>query len=206
VLLEWFRQKRALNIPIQGPVLRQKAEEIALKLNTEFTPSNGWLDRFRKRAGLSYRTMSGKSKSVNEEDVGAWKTGELSSPLSKYHPKSVFNADECGLFFNLLPDKTYAFKGESCHGGKRSAVLVCANMDGSEKLPLQVIGKSEKPRCFKHVKSLPCTYRHNSIAWMTCALFVEFLTCLKRRMAAKNRKILPFVEQCAAHTKDTSKL
>jgi hypothetical protein len=41
VLLEWFRQKLPLNIPSQGPVLRHKAEEIALKLNTEFTPLNG---------------------------------------------------------------------------------------------------------------------------------------------------------------------
>jgi hypothetical protein len=44
VLLEWFRQKLALNIPIQGPVLRQKAEEITSKLNMEVTPSNAWLD------------------------------------------------------------------------------------------------------------------------------------------------------------------
>jgi hypothetical protein len=210
VLLEWLTLKRALNIPIQGPVLRQKAEEIAQKLNTEFTHSNGWLDRLRKRAGLSYRTMSGESKSVYEEDAGAWKMGVLPSLLSEYHPKDVFNGDECELFSNLLPDKTYAFKGESCHGGKRSkdriTVLVCTNMDGSEKMPLLVNGKSEKLRCFKHVKPMPCTYRHNSSAWITSALFMEFLTCLERRMAAKNRKTLLFVGHCAEHPKDTSKL
>jgi hypothetical protein len=38
-------------------VLSQKAEEIALKLNIEFKPSNGWIDQFRKCVGLSYRTM-----------------------------------------------------------------------------------------------------------------------------------------------------
>jgi hypothetical protein len=27
---------------VPGPVLREKAEETAKKLNTEFTPSNGW--------------------------------------------------------------------------------------------------------------------------------------------------------------------
>jgi hypothetical protein len=61
-------------------------------------------------------------------------------------------------------------------------------MNGSEKVPLLVIRKSEKPRCFKHVKSLPCSYRHNS------ALLMEFLTCLERRMAAKFQKILLFVD------------
>jgi hypothetical protein len=57
VLLEWFRQKVPLDIPSQDPVLRHEAEEIALKLNIELTPLNGWLDRFRKGVGLSYRTM-----------------------------------------------------------------------------------------------------------------------------------------------------
>jgi hypothetical protein len=40
VLLEWFWQKLALYIPIQAPVLRQEAEEIALKLNI----SHLWMD------------------------------------------------------------------------------------------------------------------------------------------------------------------
>jgi hypothetical protein len=37
VLLEWFQQKWTLNIPIQGQMFKDKAEEIVLKLNTEFT-------------------------------------------------------------------------------------------------------------------------------------------------------------------------
>jgi hypothetical protein len=44
VLLLQFRQKWALSIPGQGPVLKQKAEETALKLHAEVTPSNGWHD------------------------------------------------------------------------------------------------------------------------------------------------------------------
>jgi hypothetical protein len=44
VLLKLIRQKLALYIPSQGPVFNQKAEEMILKLNIEFTPSNGELD------------------------------------------------------------------------------------------------------------------------------------------------------------------
>jgi hypothetical protein len=40
---------------------------------------------------------------------------------------------------------------------------------------------------------------------MTCALFKEFLTRLERTPAT-NQKILLFVDQCAAHPKDTNKL
>jgi hypothetical protein len=40
-------------------------------------------------------------------------------------------------------------------------------VDGSEKMPLLVIGKYEKPKCFKHAKFLPYTYRRNNSAQIT---------------------------------------
>jgi hypothetical protein len=60
----------------------------------------------------------------------------------------------------LLPDKTFEFKDVKCHGGKQSkdrlTVHVCANMSGTDKLPMFVIGKSKNPR-FKNVKSFAKT-------------------------------------------------
>jgi hypothetical protein len=53
VFLEWFRQEWAVNIPIPSQVLRAKTEELALKLNIEFTHSNEWDDQFRRLAGLN---------------------------------------------------------------------------------------------------------------------------------------------------------
>ena len=57
-----------------------------------------------------------------------------------YSPKDFYNADETGLFYKCTPDKTLAFKGERCSGGKlskeRITLLIGANMDGSDKLPL----------------------------------------------------------------------
>jgi hypothetical protein len=41
---------------------------------------------------------------------------EVCNSLTGYNPKTVLNKDECGLLFNLLLDKTYALKGESCQG------------------------------------------------------------------------------------------
>jgi hypothetical protein len=65
----------------------------------------------------------------------------------------IYNADETGLFFRLLPDKTFEFKDVKCHGGKQSkdrlTALVCANMSGTDKLPMFVIGKSQNPRFFQ---------------------------------------------------------
>ena len=43
-------------------------------------------------------------------------------------------------------------------------------MSGTEKLPLLVIGKSAKPRCFKNNKP-PVAYKANQKAWMTGIIF-----------------------------------
>ncbi|KAJ8889817.1 hypothetical protein PR048_009321, partial [Dryococelus australis] len=169
------KEKRALNIPIHGTVIRQKAEEIVFRLNIQFTASHG----FRKRAGIVYKTVCRESASVREETVGAWKIITLPPLLAEYKAQDVFNADECGLFINLLPDSTFAFKGDKWHGNKkkneRVTVFFCTTVDGYEKLPVLVKGKSQKRRCLKNVKSLPCVYKSNMSSWMTCKVFSEFL-------------------------------
>lgn len=66
------------------------------------------------------------------------------------------------------------FKDVNCHGGKKNkeiTAMVCANMSGTDKLPLLMIGRASNPRCFKHVKSLPVEYYSNNKAWMTRDLY-----------------------------------
>ena len=65
-------------------------------------------------------------------------------------------------------------------------MFACANMDGSEKHKLLVIGKSVKPYCFKNVKSLPCQYTANKKAWMTSILFEKELHLWDRELVKKN--------------------
>jgi hypothetical protein len=50
---------------VDGSTLKRKAEEIATKLNIDFRPSNGWIDRFKKCSGLVYRKVCGEANSVN---------------------------------------------------------------------------------------------------------------------------------------------
>lgn len=115
--------------------------------------------------------MSSESKSVDEETVKTWKNMSLKGHLEGYLAKDIFNADEIGLFYSVLPNKTMCFRGEHCHGGKlsknRITILFLTNADGSEKFPLFVIGKSKNPRCFKNIKTLPAVYEANKKSWMT---------------------------------------
>ena len=62
-----------------------------------------------------------------------------------YDPVNIFNCDETGLFYNLMPDRSLAVHRNDCRGGKKSkeryTVMFCANWDGSEKLKPVVIGE-----------------------------------------------------------------
>jgi hypothetical protein len=146
VLFTWYRQAQASNIPIDGTTLREKAKIIAAQLNIDnFSVSSGWVSRFKDRCGLVFKKLAGESAEVSVESTDAW-LESLPSLMGGYEPCDVYNADEMGLFFNMLPDKTLAYKGESCHGGKHSkdtlTVLLCINSDGSDKQVPIVIGKS----------------------------------------------------------------
>lgn len=49
-----------------------------------------------------------------------------------------------------------------------------ANMDGSEKSKLLVIGKSKRPRCLWNVL-VPLDWKANSSSWMTKVVFNKWL-------------------------------
>lgn len=202
-LFTWFNQVRQQNIPVSGILIKEKAKSYAEMLEiSDFTASDGWLSNFKKRHNLVFRKICGESASVDNGICDDWKV-KLQDLLCEYDPKNVFNADETGLFFKCLPDRTLTYKNEKCHGGKlskeRVTLLFAVNMDGSEKLKPLFIGKSAKPRCFKNVKSWPVTYRNNRKSWMTTELWNEWLETLNNDIQKQRRKIIIFVDNCTAH-------
>ena len=82
-----------------------------------------------------------------------------------------------------MPSKTLASAGEAQAPGfkkvkDRVSILACANASGSHKLPLLLIGKSQNPRCFKHVnmEKLPVTYRSQHNTWITATIFKDWFS------------------------------
>ena len=117
---------------------------------------------------MSFKTVSGESNALTDELVAPWEQTTLPTILSNYDLNQIYNVDEFGLFYRAQPNKSLHLKNENCVGGKHSKLhltgLTAANAVG-EKLPLFVIGKSKKPRCFKHIKHLPCRYRSQKKSW-----------------------------------------
>ncbi|XP_069131722.1 tigger transposable element-derived protein 4-like [Argopecten irradians] len=204
-LLKWFAHARDQNLPISGPMLKVKANELAARIGEpSFDCSTGWIDRFKDRHGICFKKICGEAKSVDKSsDAMVQWADDLHTLLSQYNHSDIFNADETGIFYRMLPDRTLDFKGTDCHGGKRSkerlTALVCANMTGTEKLPLFIIGKSAKPRCFKNVHTLPTEYTANRKAWMTSDIFREWIRKADRKFANQQRRIAMVIDNCPAH-------
>ncbi|UYV72296.1 hypothetical protein LAZ67_9002504 [Cordylochernes scorpioides] len=196
-------QARYKKIPVSGHLIRSKAEQFATEMGkTDFKASSGWLDGFKERNKISFKTICGESGAVNLQVAEQWKNN-LRELIQDKDARDVFNVDETGLFFKCTPDKTLAFKHEKCHGGKlskeRVTLLVGANMDGSEKLPLLMIGKAANPRCFKNVKTKPVDYANSARAWMTSYLFEKWLLNLDKKFTKEKLKVILFIDNCTAH-------
>ncbi|KRZ05533.1 Tigger transposable element-derived protein 6 [Trichinella zimbabwensis] len=132
-------------IPITGQLLQTKAIEIARQMGIkDFCASNGWLESFTRRYNIKFRMILGE---------GA---------------VDVFNADETGLYFKQLSQKSLTMPGEACKGGsfskERLTILFAANAAGKQLVPL-VIGKATYPRAFRHARvdmcKLPVTWKYN---------------------------------------------
>ena len=207
LIYKWFVQARAKNVPLSGPIIQEKALNIAEELHiSDFKASNGWLDSFKDRYGIGFYRVSGESADVDSEIADKFKE-RLPEITAKYDKKDIFNCDETRLFFRALPDKTLAFKGQQCKGGKlakeRLTVMLACSALG-EKLKPFVIGKAENPRCFKGIdkSKLPVKWAFNRKAWMTMDIFKDWVSDLNSQMRRSNRRILIFLDNATSHSHD----
>ena len=87
------------------------------------------------------------------------------------------------VFIFVLYPMVRCFFTNKLSGHKKAkehiTVLVCANMDASDKRPLLSIGKGNQP-LFRGVPTLPTPYTSSSNAWMTSSIFRKWLIDLNR--------------------------
>ncbi|GJR90625.1 CENP-B homolog protein 2-like protein [Tanacetum coccineum] len=204
-LYEWILQYQE-HVNMTGELIIEKAKKFMKDMypvdTPDFTFSIGWLGKFKARYGIKNFRRFGESGSVEMEGMED-KLKSIRDKVDQFEMKDIFNMDETGLFFRLQPDHSLAtmqLEGKK-QDKERLTVAICCNEDGSEKLPLWIIGKYAKPRCFKNVNlnSLNCEYRANKRAWMTGVLFEEYVRQLDKKMVG--RKILLIVDNCPAHPK-----
>ncbi|GFX17814.1 tigger transposable element-derived protein 1 [Trichonephila clavipes] len=171
-----------------------------------------WLTGFLKRNALHNIKITGESARTDE---GAAKVfpEELAKIIEDgdYSADQVFNADETGLSWKKLPNRTYIAKDEKTASGHKASkdrvtLLLCSNASGDRMLKPLLINKSRRPRALKgkDLKQLPVHWMANPKAWMTTAIFAEFFNnCFVPEVEAYMKeldfKVLLIVDNAASH-------
>lgn len=180
-LHDWFLKQRDRNCPVNGHIPRAKAKDLFKKIypnkeEKDFLASDGWFRNYKRRHGIRFLKVCGEILSSDTSTITPF-IHHLRSKMDemKLLPSQVYNADETGLFYKILPEKTYVAACEkSAPGSKikkeRVSILLCANADASNKITPLVIGKAAKPRCFVGFNN-PLDYDHSKAAWMTTHIF-----------------------------------
>jgi hypothetical protein len=140
-LLAWFKKTRMNNPEVakSGRVLLEKANNFGKELaHSEDSISAAWTDRWKTRHNIASKKMCGESAPVRDSELllHVWKAIKLRQIFDTFSPHDIYNADETGLFWKALPDRTLAFKNECVSNGKLSkesvTCLVCASVAGEK--------------------------------------------------------------------------
>ena len=145
-LKDWFTHVREKDARLNGPCLREKAEQLARKMGKpEFKATEGWCNRWIKRENIVFKTPKGKAGDADVSAVHSWLKEQWPILISEYSPSDVYNADESGLYYRALPKASYVFKNENARGCKIAkdgiTILCCVSMT-DEKENLLVMDKS----------------------------------------------------------------
>lgn len=228
-LMLWIEDQTQKRVPIDTSAITNKAlriyekivEQLPSSSSTEkkpnFLASHGWFERFKIRHSLHSLKLKGELASGDVDAAQEYPANfaEIINDNS-YTPDQVFNADESGLFWKKMPERTYVSKFYKSTSGHKAAkdritILFCSNASGDYIMKPLVINKSKMPRAFKgvNINNLPVYWRANKKAWLTAAMFTEwfhecFIPDAKKYLSSKGLpfKVLLLIDNAPGHPQD----
>ena len=113
VMIEWFRRQKSEGVDLSGRMMKFQAKLFheQLKLEHKCDYSDGWLNRFKKRHGISLQKC-GEKRSANHQDV----SHEFAEEFSKYATDEnlsleVYNTDENSMYWRCTTRKSLITDG-----------------------------------------------------------------------------------------------
>ncbi|CAG8629508.1 5750_t:CDS:1, partial [Scutellospora calospora] len=108
----WVEQVITNGFIISDSLIKEKDHQFAKELGIfeeSLGFSNGWVTKFKKRNGLRKTIMHGEAASAPLENLPMERI-KLQELLSQYNPDDIYNANETGLFYRLLPNQILSKK------------------------------------------------------------------------------------------------
>ncbi|RHY84746.1 hypothetical protein DYB35_009825, partial [Aphanomyces astaci] len=155
----WLINMRRQKLSIPPNVVRHEAKSIANSFDPplQFEASLGCLENYRRRSSVGITILHGEGGEVDKEDPELLAgLAVLSNIVATYPEHCVYNMDETELFYRTLPRKTLLAPDESpvsARGRKvpkdHVSLILCANSDGTHKIPITLVGKANEPLCVR---------------------------------------------------------
>ena len=222
ILQEWISQSLWNGIPITSPIIQDTAQAVWHRIPAEHREGNGsfsykWISNFLSKMDVNISVLdeelpkTPKVWTFEERDV-------LKAYFAKIPPKDLFTLDEAFLSYNLPLDYAQYEASSIQRRIEVATVMLCSNLDGSEKLKPVVVGKYDSYKSFRNyfpnepkdpvsqsmlgtkmAKKFDISYHSNRKAWLTSNLFHNWLVRWDKRLVAVNRKIWIVLDDSCCH-------
>jgi len=89
-------------------MLAEVAESLAQKMDlSEWKCSNGFLEHFKKHHNTAFKVAAEEAASIEHDAVNDW-VSHLPKIIDGYSANNIFNMDESGVFYKILPEERCA--------------------------------------------------------------------------------------------------
>ncbi|THY24469.1 DDE-domain-containing protein [Aureobasidium pullulans] len=133
---------------------------------------------------------------ISSDDEIAEQVSNACQIASQFNPADIYICDETKLYWNQSPDRRMLASETA-----QMLNMICCNADGTDKLPLWLIGTHQSPRAFDlagiNINALNCVWRANNSAELQFVIMRDWLRWFDKRMAG--RRVLLFLDDLNIH-------
>ncbi|QLQ82069.1 hypothetical protein HG537_0G03240 [Torulaspora globosa] len=222
ILQEWVSQSIWNGIPINSPIIQDTAQSVWYRIPAEHREGNGsfsykWINNFLAKMDINISNLDEElpkpPKIWTFEERNALKQIFATIPS-----KDIFTLDETFLAYNLPLDYAQYETSQIQRVIEVATVMLCSNVEGTEKLKPVVVGKYNSYRSFRNyfpeepsdpisqsllgekmARRFGISYHSNRKSWLTSNLFHDWLARWDKRLAVDNRNIWIILDDSCSH-------
>ena len=122
-LINCFKCVIDQKIAVSGEMLLLKAQEFARACGYDDTDTQdaNWVNTCKAREEIACQKLHGEAASVVQCEVDDWQKHRLPELLKRFKAEEIFNADETGLFYRCLPNRSHVMKNAQVEPIQRKA-------------------------------------------------------------------------------------
>ena len=222
ILQEWINQSLWNGIPITSPIIQETAHAVWQKIPARYREGNGsfsykWISNFLSKMDVNISVLDEEMPKTPR----VWtfeERSDLKEYFAKLPAKDVFTLDETFLAYNLPLDYAQYETSSIQRKIEVATVMLCANLEGTEKIKPLVVGKYNNYHSFRNyfpneptdaasqsalgekmARMFDISYQSNTKSWLTSNLFHDWLVRWDKRLVAYNRKIWIVLDDSCSH-------